>query len=209
MMSKDIVRNILSDYIEYDYLSELLNSDEYKFLKDLGFNLNPNRIQVKEQFYPDGTPNIKNTYKDSIIIKKEKWCKNGVKITENNYKNGKFDGKQYYWYDIGVKKFEHNFIDGKTEGSQYAWYSNGNIKYEENYKNGEYEGKQCQWYETDENKKQLVSEQNYKNGLKDGWQYHWDSTGEFTKEERYVNGDVLESIPHLSLWDKVIGKIII
>ena len=66
MISKDITRNILSDYIEYDQLQELIN-----YISDL--KLNHKRIKIEEDEY--GLLREKSIYIDGKLrcIKDSFW----------------------------------------------------------------------------------------------------------------------------------------
>ena len=71
--------------------------------------------------------------------------KNGRKMSEANYKDGKREGKQEEWYDNGQKMIEANYTDGEMEGKQEEWYDNGQKMIEANYKDGKNEGKREGW----------------------------------------------------------------
>lgn len=55
----------------------------------------------------------------------EGWYLNGVKMYENNYRDGKLEGKQYQWYTNGVKKYEYNIEKGNFKGIQSRCGYNG------------------------------------------------------------------------------------
>ena len=63
-----------------------------------------------------------------------KYWDNGEKSYEWNYKDGKYDGKQYGWHENDKKRYKGNYKDGKIDGKQYYWYDNGTKWYEDNYK---------------------------------------------------------------------------
>jgi antitoxin component YwqK of YwqJK toxin-antitoxin module len=196
----DITKNVLSDYIDYDRLLQIIKYSE-------NFKVNLNRIQIKEQInenkdiikeiYIDGDlRNIEIFNKDSIKIvennyknreyegKQYRWYKNGKLDYKSNYKNGKLEGVQYNWYDNGKLKSVNNYKDGNPEGKQYNWYENGQLHYDSNYKNDEKEGKHYYWYENG----QLHYDSNYKNDEKEGKHYYWYENGQLHLEENYKNG---------------------
>jgi antitoxin component YwqK of YwqJK toxin-antitoxin module len=213
----DIIKNILSDYIDYDQLIEIT-----KYSKD--FKVNPQRVQIEENidlnnnlikeiyidddlrkvevFNKDNIKTIERHYKNGKLEGKQyKWYDNGQLNIEENDKNGELEGKQYSWYEDSKLKYEYNYVNGELEGKQYNWYNNGKLEYEENYKNGELEGKQYGWYNNDQNNfkngkieefknTKLYYEYNYKNGQKEGKQYRWYDTGQLNAEENYKNGEV-------------------
>ena len=51
------------------------------------------------------------------------------------YKNNKLIKEIWYW-DNGNKSYEFNYKNGKFDGKQYSWWSGGELAYELNYKNG-------------------------------------------------------------------------
>ena len=61
----------------------------------------------------------------------------GQKKSEENYKNGKLDGKSTWWNKRGQKIRQKEYKSGKLDGKLIEWFQfNGEIKREENYKNG-------------------------------------------------------------------------
>jgi antitoxin component YwqK of YwqJK toxin-antitoxin module len=172
----DISKNILSDYIDYDTLSEIT-----KYSND--FKVNPNRIRIKEEINKNKDI-IKEIYIDDDLRKKETFNKNNIKIAEENRKNGAKEGKQYVWYENGQLAQESNYKNGKLEGKYYLWYENGQLAYEHNYKDNKREGKIYSWYENG----QLQSEGNFKNDEKEGKQYVWYENGQLAQENNYKNG---------------------
>lgn len=117
-----ITENILSDYIDFDELTNL--QEEFE-----GFKLNINRIEVVETFYDRKKLKIKEKeiFVDEKLTKKEIWYRSGEKEYEYNYKNGLSEGKQYIWYSNRKMKSERNYKNGKLEGKQYGWYLNENL----------------------------------------------------------------------------------
>ena len=75
-------------------------------------------------------------YKNNELIKKIWYWSDGKLCYEFNYKNGKWNGKQYGWYPNGKLSHERNYKNGKEDGKQYGWYNNEKLCYEFNYKNG-------------------------------------------------------------------------
>lgn len=58
--------------------------------------------------------------------------------------------KRVYYYsqnDGGGKEKEENYNNGKLEGKYFEWYKNGQKHYEKNFKNGQLDGKSFEWYE--------------------------------------------------------------
>ena len=64
------------------------------------------------------------------------WYGNGLEKYEENYKDGKQDGKWTSWHENGQKKLEGKFKDGKEDGLLTEWDENGQITVS-NWKDGE------------------------------------------------------------------------
>ena len=57
--------------------------------------------------------------------------------SEENYKNGKLDGKSTTWYASGQIMYEKFYKDGKEHGLLTEWYESGKKWYELTFKDGE------------------------------------------------------------------------
>ena len=148
------------------------------------FSFLDNNITGNLVYYKEGEKfeeNYKNGKKDG---KYYSWHDNGKLNREWNYKDGNYDGKQYWWYKNEKLYKEENYKNGKRDGKEYWWWPNGNKESETNYENGELNGKQYEWY----NNGKLYKEENYKNGKKDGKQYRWYSNEKLSCEENYKDG---------------------
>ena len=66
-------------------------------------------------------------YQDGNLVSRTKstYYENGQIKKEENYKDGKKDGKWTDWFDNGQIQFEINYKDGKLHGSVTSWYKNG------------------------------------------------------------------------------------
>jgi len=72
--------------------------------------------------------------------------KNGQQRSEQNYKDGKFDGPRKAWYENGQAWSEINYKDGKQDGLLTQWHENGQKRQESNWKDGEQvEGSEKYW----------------------------------------------------------------
>ncbi len=78
-----------------------------------------------------------------ILLKK----KNGEKIFEGHYKDGKQNGLFSVWYKSGIKQFEIHYKDGKLNGLYTSWYKNGIKQFEANYIKGMRDGLLTTWQE--------------------------------------------------------------
>ena len=126
----------------------------------------------------------------------KRYFDNGKQLSEENYNDGKLEGKWTYWYENGQLKLKGNFKpyevlpeDERWErsspyrfpardskhGKWTEWYENGQKKREQNYECGRVIGKWTSWYENG-NKK---SEGFYKglHGRYGEWKF-WHSNGQ-------------------------------
>lgn len=85
------------------------------------------------------------------------WYKNGQRLAEGNYEDGKLEGLSALWYENGQKQAEINFKNGNINGLVTWWYKNGQKRVERNMKNGERVGI---WLEWDE-KGDLIEEKDF------------------------------------------------
>jgi antitoxin component YwqK of YwqJK toxin-antitoxin module len=203
-----ITESILSEYIEFDELEELLSEFE-------GLKINPNRIKVEKTYYEDGKIDTKSIYIDRELRIIEKWNNggtisyiteyknsmknrtiwytNGYIYSEENYHDNKKQGNQYEWHPNGNLESEEFYKDDKLEGPQYKWDSSGNIKSEENYKDGKLEGFQYYGYDSyyddygGKIEEIYEKEVNYKYGKKEGAQYSWYKSGNIESKLFYKN----------------------
>ena len=103
------------------------------------------------------------------------WHKNGQKILEATFKDGKFDGLLQRWHENGTKWSEVNYKSGKEDGLYVEWYKNGQKKHEINYKDGKFDGLWVRWYESGLKKEEV----NYKdNEFVVGSEKYFKSKGE-------------------------------
>ena len=74
------------------------------------------------------------------------YYENGSEAWEQEYKDGKRNGKHIGWYENRNKHWEEEYKDGKRNGKYISWYKNGNKHWEEEYKDGKRNGKYISWY---------------------------------------------------------------
>ena len=99
--------------------------------------------------------------------------KNGRKLAEGNYKDGKQEGLTVEWHENGLKKAEANFNDGKQEGLAVKWHENGQKAVENNWKYSKQEGLAVGWHENG----LKAGESDWKDGKKISSKY-WNNKGE-------------------------------
>lgn len=206
-ISADVMKDIVSSYIEYDELKELSVN-----IQDL--HIDPARIVRTGAGgkYDDYT--IK-TYIDGILRRSEVY-EEGVKILDQNYgADTLLNGVQRSWYEDGDKESMHNYVNGVKHGVQWGWYPDfdNSKQYREHYVNGLKEGRQIQWYENghimtiknysddklngvqrgyyENGNKQY--KYNYINGLFHGLQQVWSENGTVELQEHWVNGTAIGS----------------
>ena len=109
---------------------------------------------------------------------------NGEIKSEENYKDGKLDGKSTTWHINGQIGSEENYKDNLRDGERATWYYSGEIKSKENYNNGKLDGKRTTWYFNG----QIESEENYKDNLRDGERTTWYFNGQIKSEQNYKDG---------------------
>jgi histidinol-phosphate aminotransferase len=74
---------------------------------------------VSKGWYPDGTLSSESTYKDGEIIKRCFWYETGIKIKEENHKNGEYNGLYARWDKNGQKEWEKFYKDGELVSFTY------------------------------------------------------------------------------------------
>lgn len=123
----DILKNIISDYIEYDELINLIA--HISVLK-----INPKRIRIEEIFDRNLGNTIKNIYVDKCLKKSEGWYSNNQISYQCNFRYGILNGPQYQWHSNGQLNLEENYKDGIRDGSRYCYYMNSELVRETCYK---------------------------------------------------------------------------
>jgi antitoxin component YwqK of YwqJK toxin-antitoxin module len=148
----DLLKTIISDYIEYDELKELEGKID-------NLKINPNRIRVEELYFSDYRK--VTTYIDGLIKKQEDFDLEGNKLYEYHFNSvGNYEGKQYEWYKNRNLKRISNYKNSKLNGKDYFYGNNGYVEHEYDYKNGKLEGKQYEFY----NDGSLFRQETYKRG---------------------------------------------
>ena len=104
------------------------------------FSCGDNLIEEVKERYDDGKLKTVNYYKkvgdNQELVRKRDYQENGKIKYEENFKDGKRDGKYTKYYENGQIEWERNFKDGKIDGKWTLYYENGLIKWEGNYKDG-------------------------------------------------------------------------
>ena len=174
-----------------------------------------NKNGVKKSYYSNGS--IKEIGKVVDNKKDSLWTyynKEGIKIREEFYENGKLNGKAYSWYDNGliyteaeyrenlqIREFkvyydngQLNSVSNKNEegvlhGESTIWYENGELRQIRYFKNGIMDST---WQEYNA-EGQIINSKSYKNGLKDGVWLQFNEVGDTLINELYKNDSLLST----------------
>ena len=90
------------------------------------------------------------------------YYRNGRKMTEACYKDGKQDGLKSHWYESGQKWVERNYKDGKMHGPYTMWYENGQWRRTGNHMDGKMVGIWTHWYENGQQRDEIFYFDGYK-----------------------------------------------
>ena len=118
------------------------------------------------------------------------WDPYGKLRLEAHFKNGKSHGVSRNWHPNGQLMNETNFVNGLTHGLSRTWYSNGNRNTETEYNFQKIEGYSRSWH-SNGNKR---SDAQYRNGQRHGMFYEWNEAGTLIRQERYVDGEHVETL---------------
>ena len=113
---------------------------------------------------------------------------NGKIMFEQNFKDGKRDGKYIDYLPNGKIMFEQNYKNDIIDGKCIWYHENGQIEEEGNYKDGKKDGKWIWYYEGG----QIFGEGNYKDGERDGKWTTYNEDGSIKKVEEYKDGKLVE-----------------
>lgn len=180
----DILQNLINPYLEYEKEVPLVEQTLEKKLEK------KHHIYIKEMKDEKTGKLTKKTYLDTDLRKIEVFNSEGVKEAENNFENGKFQGKQYIRYEDGNIAEEHNYENDEKEGKQYDYDGNGILRWEENYKNNLKDGSQYYYYANGK----LRLSNNYINGRQDGEYKMYDEDGKLIEIREFENGKLVNII---------------
>jgi hypothetical protein len=140
--------------------------------------------------YPDKSSLILRYQKGKLSGLSESYDLLGQKTQEENYVDGKRQGKRREWYSENkALKTEEVYNNGKRNGHVQWWYQSGKLKRHAIYKDGKPEGECEDFYEN--GKKMRLS--HFVEGKWSGSFAEWYSDGKKFSEGNYKNG-VLEKI---------------
>lgn len=102
---------------------------------------------------------------------------------------GKREGHWITYRDDGLKIREENYKNGLKEGPEYTYFDNGNISTISIYRNNLLDGYRLQYHYSDKkNSKKLYYKGFYREGEEDGMAYVYESDGRIISKRRYENG---------------------
>ena len=130
--------------------------------------------------------------------------RNGIQYEVNSEVG--FTGKYVEYFKNGQKLIEKDYKNGKLEGLVTEWHENRQKKSEIKSKNGKVvDGLLIEWHENGQKR----SEANWKNGDFDGVVTFWDKEGDVTETETYKDGELVSSNNRLfeNIFDKILDKI--
>jgi antitoxin component YwqK of YwqJK toxin-antitoxin module len=129
-ISADVMKNVLSDYIEYDELKEM--QKEINNLK-----VNQNRIREEKVNLYNGRYQIQ-TFVDGKVRHLKTYYRNGKIQSENNFDiDENLNGIQREWFSFGKLHSQGNYKHGKYYGLQEGWFPDGKLNYKKEYNENE------------------------------------------------------------------------
>ena len=170
-------------------ISKYVNGEKEQQVEEL------TKLDVKTDYWPDGTPKIIASYKDGVPegvrreydkngkIEKSYTFHNGKVIAEGVFTDGgKHEGLWKEYYDDGSLKSEGNYEDDKKTGSWKYYYPNGQLQETGVYENGQPEGKWLWYYPSGKKLRELT----YYQGKRDGNITEYDESGKVVLQGEYL-----------------------
>jgi antitoxin component YwqK of YwqJK toxin-antitoxin module len=117
------------------------------------------------------------------------WLENGRKKEIITWHNGMRDGEQLQWYENEQEAFQGRMQQGKWVGECRGWYPDGRLAFRICLQDGQGNGKTVviKW-----NKDNLVRE--FPDVQIDGEWIEWHASGRITRQEKYLNGKLIEKL---------------
>lgn len=109
-------------------------------------------VQKNTKRFPDGRPKAEYWFyrgKDGVEVLHGKyvtWFENGQEFSEQDFRNGKSEGRAVYWHENGKKSSQGMYHDGYPVGTWVSWHKDGQKESSCNYVNGKKEGF-CLWWD--------------------------------------------------------------
>ena len=112
----------------------------------------PMHIEKKMERSPSGQPKSEYSFylgkdgKEVLHGTYITWFESGRKFSEQDYRDGKAEGRTTYWHENGQKSAEGMYHQGQPIGTWISWHQNGQKETSCDYVNGEKEGR-CLWWD--------------------------------------------------------------
>ncbi len=156
------------------------------------------KLQIKQDFYPNGRLKYIKTYQDSIpfgthiyydengnITKAQTFNEFGILSGEGRIDTlSKKQGEWTFYYDDGSVFSKGQFIDSLKTGTWVYFYENGKLRQKGNFKDNYPEGKWFWYYDNDS----LLRETNYTYGELNGFTYELSPSGDTIVKGTYNDG---------------------
>lgn len=183
---------------EYDDKGDLISTSKYidgKKQEDVAELV---KLEIKKDYYPDGSIKIEASYKDGVPegVRRE-YNKEGKIEKAYIFKNGKVIGegiltekgeKDSFWkeyYDNGRIKAEGNYEKDKRVGEWKFYHGNGKLEQIGSYnEDGKYTG-EWKWFNQNGS---LLRKESFRDGLADGLMTEYDVDGNVIAEGKYIEG---------------------
>jgi hypothetical protein len=114
--------------------------------------IRPMHVQKNTERFSNGRPKAEYCFyrgKGGLEVLHGKyinWFESGQESSEQNYRNGKIEGRTTYWHENGKKSSQGMYHDNYPVGTWVSWHKNGQKESSCNYVNGEKEGV-CLWWD--------------------------------------------------------------
>ena len=105
-------------------------------------------------------------------------------VNEENYLNGRLNGKSSGYYPNGKMEYVREFIEGNLTGKEISYYDNGDVQEEGKYNSGSRVGKWTRYYKG----KKVDEVGKYVNGRKDSVWNEYYQNGKLEQTAHYVYG---------------------
>jgi hypothetical protein len=111
----------------------------------------PMHVQKNTERFSNGRPKAQYCFyrgKGGLEVLHGKyinWFESGQESSEQNYRNGKIEGRTTYWHENGKKSSQGMYHYNYPVGTWVSWHKNGQKESSCNYVNGEKEGVCLRW----------------------------------------------------------------
>lgn len=184
---------------EYDREGNLLTATKYENGQKVEDAREVAKLEVRKDYYPDGTPKIVATYNkegepegirreyaEDGTIERSYIFKNGIIIGEGIItEKGERDGYWKEYYDDGKLYAEGKYEKDVRVGPWKFYHKNGNLRQEGAYNSqGKPEGEWLWYYENGK----ILREENYYLGLLDGLMAEYSEQGKLIAQGDFIEG---------------------